>query len=331
MTSEIGLCRLKVCYSFADVIGNGGAVARVVVVHGIGQEFSGPESMLATVGPAVRDGIRLADRVVPAAEDVACAFYGHLFFPPGTRAASIPDFDETDVAAGFEAELLMAWWQQAARIDRAVPGPEAAGRGTAGFVASRPLTVPVIRRALEALSHSRFMAKISEPLLVFALKQVRRYLTDTELRQRIRQVVAEAITAQTRVVVGHSLGSVIAYETLCDPQIRTAHPRWQVEALVTAGSPLGLPLIFDRLQPPSEAGVGLWPPGVPAWTNVSDPGDVVALVSELRPLFGIGPAGTGVSDRSIRNGAAMHEIGRYLRAPTTGAAIADGLSGSRHA
>ena len=50
-------------------------------------------------------------------------------------------------------------------------------------------------------------------------------------------------------MVGHSLGSVVAYEALC------AHPEWPVRALVTLGSPLGIRnLIFDRLVPAPAAG-----------------------------------------------------------------------------
>ena len=46
------------------------------------------------------------------------------------------------------------------------------------------------------------------------------------------------------MLVGHSLGSVVAYEALC------ANPEWPVRMLVTLGSPLGIPnLIFDRLEP----------------------------------------------------------------------------------
>lgn len=58
------------------------------------------------------------------------------------------------------------------------------------------------------------------------------------------------VDADTRVVVGHSLGLVVAYEALC------AHPQWPVQALVTLGSPLGRRnLIFDKLVPPHGPGV----------------------------------------------------------------------------
>jgi len=87
------------------------------------------------------------------------------------------------------------------------------------------------------------------------------------------------------VVVAHSLGSVVAYEVLC------SLPGSASLSFVSLGSPLGLPnLVFDRLQPaPRPVGAeprGYWPARVRAWNNIADAGDVVALVEDLRPLFG---------------------------------------------
>jgi alpha-beta hydrolase superfamily lysophospholipase len=127
--------------------------------------------------------------------------------------------------------------------------------------------------------------------------------------------MAEAVGAETRVVVAHSLGSVVAYESLC------ANPRWPVTDFVTVGSPLGLrSVIFDRLDPAPVDGVGVWPPGVRRWTNIADPGDVVALAGVLANRFD-----DRVVDVPITNGARMHDLLRYLTAPSTGAAIARGL------
>ncbi|MEU7516012.1 hypothetical protein AB0B13_29005 [Streptomyces sp. NPDC042898] len=61
------------------------------------------------MAPALRDGVRLADGLRLPAEDIACAFYGDLYFEKGTRSADLPAWDETDVEDGLEVELLMAW------------------------------------------------------------------------------------------------------------------------------------------------------------------------------------------------------------------------------
>jgi pimeloyl-ACP methyl ester carboxylesterase len=89
----------------------------------------------------------------------------------------------------------------------------------------------------------------TERALIFALKQVRWYFQDPEIRMAVQQRVADAMTNDTRLLIGHSLGSVVAYEALA------AHPQWPVKAFVSLGSPLGIRgLIFDRLQPPLATG-----------------------------------------------------------------------------
>jgi hypothetical protein len=251
--------------------------------------------------------------------DVACAFYGDLFFEPGSRSDDVPPWDEFDVEAGLEVELLEAWWEYAAAVDPRVSGPDGAGsRGVVGYAASRPLLSRRVRAALNALSGSWFFEKVSDHLLIFALKQVRRYMTEPGVRAAGQARVVEVVGGDTRVVVAHSLGSVVAYEALC------ANPGLPVTDFVTVGSPLGLrSVIFDRLDPVPASGVGVWPGGVRRWTNVADPGDVVALAGVLAERFG-----DQVVDVSITNGARMHDLLRYLTASSTGAAISRGLRDS---
>jgi pimeloyl-ACP methyl ester carboxylesterase len=124
------------------------------------------------------------------------------------------------------------------------------------------------------------------------------------------------MAADTRVVVGHSLGSVVAYEALC------AHPQWPVHTFVSLGSPLGVRnLLFDRLNPPPERGIGAWPGSIQSWVNIADRGDVVALVKRLRARFG-----DRVQDRMVDNGARAHDVGPNLTAQETGEAIAASLT-----
>jgi hypothetical protein len=249
-------------------------------------------------------------------EDVACAFYGDLYFAPGARSWDLPPWDEHDVDTSLEAELLAAWWQAAAAAEPGeVKTDVADSRGPIGFALSRALLSHRVRVALDALHSSRYFSRVSDRLMVFTLKQVSRYLTEPGLRADIQKRFAAEIGADTRVVVGHSLGSVIAYEVLC------AHPEWQVTDLVTLGSPLGMrSVIFDRLEPSPDNGVGVWPGAVRRWTNIADRDDIVAVPATLAGRFG-----AGVVDEAITNGARMHDLSRYLTARRTGIAIAAGL------
>ncbi|WP_327417801.1 hypothetical protein [Streptomyces sp. NBC_01233] len=308
-----------------------GSMSRVVVVHGVGRQLDTAETLLAEVGSALRGGVALALRRDPtlgrlADGDIACAGYGDLYRQPGTRGE--PYYRAEDVEPGFETELLEAWWREAARLDPRIPGPDNAGphaagpgpaaRGAVGRLASRPLAVDRVRRALQALTRTRFFGAVSDRLLISDLKQVRRYFTEPELRAAVRARAAELITPETRVVVAHSLGSVVAYEALC-----ALGPDRPPLNLVTLGSPLGLAgLVYDRLQPaPRQDGSGVWPAPVKEWTNLADRGDAVALVRELAPRFG-----PEVRDLLVDNGSEMHSMRAYLTAVETGTAIATGLA-----
>jgi hypothetical protein len=282
-------------------------MARVVMVHGIGQQFEGGRLLCRDWERAVQDGLERAGYVNPDAVDVACAFYGDLFRPAGKAGAPLPPYGPANVDTDFEQELLLAWWEHAAELepDR-VPGPKTQTK------LSTPL---VVQRALNALSQSRFFAGVAPRAMIFNLKQVRRYLDEPTVRSDAQRRVADKVAEDTPVLVGHSLGSVVAYEALC------AHPEWPVRSLVTLGSPLGIAnLVFDRLHPPPQDGVGCWPGGVTSWVNVADRGDVVALVKRLA-----GPFGGQVEDHEVNNGAKAHDATRYLTTVETGRGIASGL------
>jgi pimeloyl-ACP methyl ester carboxylesterase len=152
--------------------------------------------------------------------------------------------------------------------------------------------------------------------MIGALKQVQHlYITDDAINAAVQACVSSVVQYDTRVVIGHSLGSVVAYEALC------AHPEWPVKRLVTLGSPLGWPnLVFDRLKPSPSNGIGVWPGALDSWINIADMGDVVALVKWLR-----GPFGDRVDDVLINNGVEAHDVKRYLSAEETGRAISGGL------
>jgi len=281
-------------------------MTQVVLVHGIGKQVQGPRTLLADLYPALSDGLALSGAKI-APDEVSMAFYGDIFRRPGQRDLDSPDLDASDVTDPLDHALLMAWWQEAGRAEPNVSGPNDPVR----------LRTPYpIQQALDALSQSKFFADISERLLISSARQVRHYLSEPSVRAAVQARVASHVTACTKVIVAHSLGSVVAYEALC------AHPEWSEIALVTLGSPLGVRnLIFDRLRPAPTAGKGYWPPSVTRWTNIADRGDVVALVKDLSPFFG-----TRVSNVLVHNGAKAHDVRPYLTALETGQAVAAGIA-----
>jgi hypothetical protein len=117
------------------------------------------------------------------------------------------------------------------------------------------------------------------------------------------------------VVIGHSLGSVVAYEALC-----AAHEQ-PARTFITLGSPLGIRhLIFDQLDPAPNEGLGRWPEGLSRWVNIAAADDIVALEKNLNSRFG-----ATVIDQLVDNGARVHDAVRYLCTREVGDAVASGL------
>jgi hypothetical protein len=280
-------------------------MTRVVLVHGIGQQLKGPRTLLEEWYPAMCDGLWVAGSKL-APEETLVAFYGDIFRSRVGRSLGGPVLDASDITDPVEIKWLQSWWEEAARCDPAVSGPTDA---------SRIRTPYQIQRALDALSHSAFFAGLSEHLMISSVRQVRRYLSEPQIRQAVQNRVVDCITGDTRVVVAHSLGSVVAYEALCKISERDEI------SFITLGSPLGIRhLIFDRLDPLPVNGKGCWPSSVAQWTNIADLGDIVALTKKLAPAFG-----ERVTDRLVHNGSKAHDARPYLTAHETGQAIAEGI------
>ncbi|MGH8909608.1 MAG: hypothetical protein ACRD0K_24740 [Egibacteraceae bacterium] len=116
-----------------------------------------------------------------------------------------------------------------------------------------------------------------------------------------------------RIVIAHSLGSVVAYEALW------ARPDPHVELLITLGSPLAMPdVVFDRLDPAPNGGRGARPPGVARWVNLADPGDLIAIPRPLTRRF----ARVDADDERSIHAFAFHRVARYLACPATHAHLA---------
>jgi hypothetical protein len=285
-------------------------MGKIVAIHGIGQQRKGENVLRAQWLPALRDGLARVGKQLPDDNDLVCPFYGNLFRPKGK--AIDPLLTASDVTHDHEVALLEMWWREAAAIDPRIPGPDAR---------TKARTPMFVQRALDALSHLSFFKEVAEAAMIYDLRQVRLYMNDNAIRAEVQARVASQVGEDARVMIGHSLGSVVAYEAVC------AHPEWPIRTLVTLGSPLGIRnLIFDYLRPPPKDGVGSWPDGIQRWTNVSDCGDVVALIKRLSGYFSeAGSPDLAIRDESIDNGATAHNIEPYLTAEETGNAIAASL------
>ncbi|MFG1796465.1 hypothetical protein [Nocardia sp. NPDC049149] len=288
-------------------------MAVVVGVHGIAQQYKGGYQLAAAWFAALRDGLvaagygAAADQL--AADDLRVAFFGDLFRPAGAMASQGPQFTVADVRPGPERELLTALYNEALRVEpELAPPADSMGPGRAA------LQVVVAK-----LLQSRTFAGVAQRALIGNVKQAVRFLAEPEVKATVLERVSAMVGPDTRVLVGHSLGSVVAYEFLCTAES-------SVETLITLGSPLGVPnLIFDRLTPAPQGGKGVWPHGISRWVNVAEPNDVVPLRKKLAELFPPADGGSGVLDQLVENGDAPHAVERYLNTAATGAAVGQSL------
>jgi len=138
--------------------------------------------------------------------------------------------------------------------------------------------------------------------------------TDPDLRTKMRARIEPLVDDETRVLVAHSLGTVLSYMALAH------HPRWKVHTFVTLGSPLASPMLGDMLDPPLVDGKGQWPGSIQRWVNVRAVGDKAAAVP-LAERFG-----DRVEDVLVDNGHRAHAPEPYLNSRPTGDAIAAALT-----
>ena len=276
-----------------------GTVTDVVGIHGIAQQQSGRYQLLDAWLPALRDGVERAtnrDRYDPTLDLV---YYGDLFLRSvgEIKGPAVLD-DLSEDSLRFLADL------QEEIVDPFTPAdPAKAKRGL------KELPTPVAR--LATWLDNRFGA--AGKILFFGdLVQVRRYQRDDELAAKILDRATDVLALRPRVLVGHSLGSVIAYDILCRV------PDHGVETLITLGSPLALHTVRHGLRPPRSSSPRL-PPGVARWVNVYDPHDAVACAGGVQPHW------TEAVDRVVDNERDPHAVTRYLGKRPTGEAVLAGL------
>ena len=284
-------------------------MAKIVAVHGINQQYRGSHTIFSEWYPAVRDGLERADFVLDSEDEFKCAFYGDIFRGgKKSKGDDIPDYDAGDVESDWEKEFLLQLGREAIDLEKAIDG--------ADFKKKKGVVIG-LQKALNAISGSPFFGNVAENIVINFVKQVKKYLHNQDIREAIKKRVLAEITEDTKILIGHSLGSIVCYEVLCQ------NHHLPIKVYISLGSPLGIKkMVFDRLEPSPQNGIGSRPEGIEKWVNIADVKDIVALEKSLNPVF----AGL-IEDKLIDNGANAHNASRYLTAVETGEAIKYGLEG----
>lgn len=309
-------------------------MATIVLVHGIDQQQKSADTLETEWLPALAGGVRTSgfpniadrlwrDRATPQGIDTRMAFYGHLFLQKGQMGDDPGDFTASEEQ--FAERLAEEWLVRAAESSR--PADQAVAVRELAYLREEIGQQEqgggnLTRKAIQSVARVRWFAPygmgFAERFVKRSLAQVTRYLNDDAIRQPARQAVVDMIGPETQIVIGHSLGSVIAYEVVAKLQ----RP---LPLFLTIGSPLGLQtIVYQKLesQPPA------FPPNVRRWVNVSDRDDFIAAEPDLSKMFshGIPPEAIFESTSTVDNGAEPHNAGFYLTKAEIGRPIGQVLA-----
>ena len=86
------------------------------------------------------------------------------------------------------------------------------------------------------------------------------------------------------LLIGHSMGSVIAYDTLWQLSHEARQP-FALDTLLTLGSPLGQKLIRRQLLGYGRSGMERYPDNISNWINISAVGDLTAIEMSVNPHY----------------------------------------------
>jgi hypothetical protein len=222
----------------------------IVVMHGPGPGSEKPSAVAQQWHDALVSGLRAAGPTNADEHDARLAFYGDL--GRGGRTA----------ANGRPSDL-----QLAIANDVLAPGREdepVAWNRLADLVARLHDDVGADKRLL-----TRFLVDVDA------------YFGDPDVRERALEAVRSVCLASSAptVLLGHDMGSIIAYDLLATDESETLG----VEALLTFGSPLGMPCIRKQVEwthPRTP-----FPTGLRRWINITTELDFAAVDGELARLY----------------------------------------------
>ena len=122
------------------------------------------------------------------------------------------------------------------------------------------------------------------------LRDLRRYLQDDNgIARHTRHMVKLRLRAAEEgrhpvLLIAHSMGSVIAYDSLWEMSA-SGRDHLRLDMLLTMGSPLGQRYMQKRLKGADERGYARYPNNIRHWKNLSAVGDLTALDPVLADDF----------------------------------------------
>lgn len=283
---------------------------QLVFIHGREQEKLDPVVLKSQWLAALREGLAKSQLRLPIAEqDVRFPYYGDTLFDlvGGKSAEAAAEIIVRGTNADTEEQRFMRAILDEARRQAGITDDQLAAIASQEVLERGPLNWGWVQVILQGID--RYVPGASSTTLALFTYDVSQYLNNSAIREIIDEGVSTAFHPNVEtVVVGHSLGSVVAYNLLR----QQGHLRgWQVPLLVTVGSPLAVGEIRRSLRSfaPTRC-----PACVSRWFNALDERDVVALYPLDTTHFPLNPATPAIENKSeVRNKTSNHHgIGGYL-------------------
>jgi len=290
---------------------------QLVLVHGRSQQGKDAKALKAEWLEALEVGLQKTGKTLPILEtDVHFPFYGDTLVDlvngvPADEAAEIVVMGD---GVGAEERVFMLEVMEQIRRERKVTEVEVRAEADNEVVAMGPQNwgwVGAIARALDAKGFSGMAVAL-------ATYDVYCYLVDGSIKDEIDDGVAKAFKPGVEtIVVGHSLGSVVAHALLRE---RSQEEGWVVPQFVTVGCPLAVSRIAQSVPVPR------WPEGLERWYNARDEDDIVALYPLTPNHFVVGDDHLVANDTVVNPTDNQHGISGYLSDKKVAGVIYDALT-----
>lgn len=284
--------------------------SRLVLVHGRAQQGRDPSAIRDEWLAALARGM---GRQLSSSIQVSLPYYGDVL-DEFTAQSQVPLTSEIVARGNSDQEDFLVFQAQIAeqlRVAAGVTDEQVDVEYGSEPQARGPLNWKWVQAILRAIDKNS--PGLNQKAIETFTRDVFLYTTRAGVRDAIDRIVSAAFTEEPTVVVGHSLGSVVAYSLMS----RDARAL-KVPLYVTVGSPLGVRAVRDQFRPLRRPGC------VESWYNAFDKRDVVSLYPLDDQNFPVRPSIE--NNATVRNSTDnRHGISGYLDDANVGSRIAQFL------
>ncbi len=227
----------------------------LIFIHGRAQEEFDEQELKQTWITTFHEGLAKNKLTLPAGVNIEFPYYGKLLKQWVEDPGSLPQQAIIKRSGRVVSEDIFNY----TLLNEMLTNADGEQEPTRGL-----LNKEAIQKLLRKLDAKSGWGELA---LKKFTKDVFLYLTNVNLQQALNEYVMSKFGNEPSVVVGHSLGTIVAYNIL------KSKDDFQVKKFITLGSPLGLVAVKKYLPQPA---------GLPkcvknGWFNAYDERDFVAL------------------------------------------------------